>query len=216
MLCAVGTDFTRRLPTVRFRHNIDVSMVTESSRQVCYSDCRFERLLCGTASCPQLHLLCALDLSCGYARSQTTHPVSANRMCGGLLEQIACQFSQPAAKVKTMKRILIVDDDEDVLIRLEHTLEAEGYSTATAWSGREALSLAHTADFDLLLIDEHLSDLDSTVVVEKLSQLQPHASLLLMQARRKRNESSPHPANPVVCKWEDEDVKARVRNSLAA
>ena len=44
---AVGTDFTRRVSTVRFRHNIDVSRVTESSRQVCYSDCRFERLLCG-------------------------------------------------------------------------------------------------------------------------------------------------------------------------
>jgi len=117
--------------------------------------------------------------------------------------------------MKAMKRILIVDDDEDVLIRLEHTLETEGYSTATAGSGRDALSLAHTADFDLLLIDEHLDDLDSTVVVEKLSQLQPRASLLLMQARRKRNESSPHPANAVVCKWENDDVKARVQNSLA-
>jgi len=36
-----------------------------------------------------------------------------------------------------------------------------------------------------------------------------------MQARRKRNESSPHPANAVVCKWENDDVKARVQNSLA-
>lgn len=32
-------------------------------------------------------------------------------------------------------RILIVDDDEDVLIALERLLEGEGYATATAWSG---------------------------------------------------------------------------------
>jgi len=29
-------------------------------------------------------------------------------------------------------KILIVDDDQDVLIELEHLLESEGYSTATA------------------------------------------------------------------------------------
>jgi CheY-like chemotaxis protein len=114
-----------------------------------------------------------------------------------------------------MKKILIVDDDEDVLIRLEHTLEVEGYSTATAWSGREALSLAQTANFDLLLVDEHLNDLEFTVVAEKLKELQPHASLLLMHAQSKRNQSPLHPGN-AVCKWEHDEVKARVRNSFAA
>src|ERR1700746_1391037 len=39
-------------------------------------------------------------------------------------------------------RILIVDDDEDVLIALERLLEGEGYTTATAWSGKEALVLS--------------------------------------------------------------------------
>jgi CheY-like chemotaxis protein len=30
-------------------------------------------------------------------------------------------------------KILIVDDDEQVLIELERLLESEGYSTTTAW-----------------------------------------------------------------------------------
>ena len=114
-----------------------------------------------------------------------------------------------------MMNILIVDNDEDVLIRLERTLEAEGYSTTTAWSGREALSIARKSKFDILLVEEHLADMESTIVVDKLRHLQPRAFLLLMQASKKITNSSPHPGDKAVCKWEDDEVKARVR-ALAA
>jgi CheY-like chemotaxis protein len=114
-----------------------------------------------------------------------------------------------------MMNILIVDDDEDVLIRLESTLEAEGASTTTAWSGREALSIARRSKFDILLVDEHLADMESAIVVDKLRHLQPRAFLLLMDAQRKCNKSSPYRGN-AVCKWDDDEVKARVRNSRAA
>jgi DNA-binding response OmpR family regulator len=115
-----------------------------------------------------------------------------------------------------MLNILIVDNDEDVLIRLERTLEAEGYSTTTAWSGREALSIARKSKFDVLLVDEHLADLESAIVVDKLRHLQPQAFLLLMQADQKTHQIVPHRGKGLVCKWDDDEVKARVRNSLAA
>ena len=54
--------------------------------------------------------------------------------------------------------ILIIDDDEGVLIRLERTLETEGCRTTTAWSGRAAVSIAQKSQFDVLLVDEHLND----------------------------------------------------------
>ena len=44
-------------------------------------------------------------------------------------------------------KILIVDDDEEVLIELERLLGGQGYSTATAWSGREALALSDRLRF---------------------------------------------------------------------
>jgi DNA-binding response OmpR family regulator len=114
-----------------------------------------------------------------------------------------------------MMNILIVDDDENVLIRLERTLEAEGYSTTTAWSWQEALSIARKSNFDILLVDEHLADLESAIVVDKLRQLQPRACLLLLHAQRKCNKSS-HSGKEGVCKWDDHEVMAGVRNSLAA
>src|SRR5262249_43099602 len=72
-------------------------------------------------------------------------------------------------------KILIVDDDERVLIELERLLEGEGYSTATAWSGREALALSEKARFDLLLLDEHVGDLEFEALRRGLALRQPDA-----------------------------------------
>jgi hypothetical protein len=55
-------------------------------------------------------------------------------------------------------KILIVDDDEAVLIEREWLLEGEGYSTATAWSGREALARSDRLRFDQLPVDEFVGD----------------------------------------------------------
>jgi CheY-like chemotaxis protein len=109
-------------------------------------------------------------------------------------------------------KILIVDDDQDVLIELERLLESEGYSTATAWSGQEALALSEKSEFDLLLIDEHLADVDAHALFEELVARQPHAFRFLMRTRK---ESVGH-TDTAVCKWEHAEVKAKIRNCLAA
>ncbi len=113
-------------------------------------------------------------------------------------------------------RILIVDRDENVLIDLERTLEEAGYRTATAWSGQEAVLLSDQASFDLLLIDEYLCDLDSALLVGQLRQRHPTAAFLLMGPRKASAASWPSLTNAAVCKWEHDDVIARVRDCLAA
>jgi DNA-binding response OmpR family regulator len=55
-------------------------------------------------------------------------------------------------------RILIADNDEDVLVALERTLEDEGYETAVAVSGDVAFQSLATGTFDLLVLDDYLSD----------------------------------------------------------
>jgi CheY-like chemotaxis protein len=112
-------------------------------------------------------------------------------------------------------KILIVDDDEDVLIELERLLESEGYSTATAWSGQEALALSDRSRFDMLLIDEYLGDFDSDTLLAALQARQPTAFRLLMHNDRrstpdlKRNHAA-------VCKWEHAELKAGIRRCFAA
>lgn len=108
-------------------------------------------------------------------------------------------------------KILIVDDDEQVLIALERLLESEGYSTATAWGGREALALSEKARFDLLLVDEHVADLDVDALRRGLALQQPGACQLLMHTRKGRPNS-----NGTICKWEHAEMKAKIRCVLAA
>ena len=109
-------------------------------------------------------------------------------------------------------KILIVDDDQDVLIELERLLESEGYSTATAWSGQEALALSEKDEFDLLLIDEDHSDTDAHALFEELVSRQPQAFRFLMHTRKETAERN----DDAVCKWEHVDVKTKIRNRLAA
>jgi len=114
-----------------------------------------------------------------------------------------------------MKTILIVDDDQDVLIGLERALEDAGFSTTTAWGREEALRLSEGTRFDLLLIDEGLCVLNFPMLMGEIKRSQPRAILLLMHTRKNPAAESDLPGASA-CKWEHDEVKARVRGYLAA
>ena len=58
------------------------------------------------------------------------------------------------------KRILIIDDEEDVRKYLSFILEKNGYQTATAIDGREGLELARRDKPDLVVLDIVLGKYD--------------------------------------------------------
>ena len=66
------------------------------------------------------------------------------------------------------KHVLVVDNDEDVLVQLENALESEGYETTTAWSGQQALELLTQREFDLVVLDDQLSDASAEDLLKKL------------------------------------------------
>lgn len=57
-------------------------------------------------------------------------------------------------------KILIVDDEKDIIELISFNLEKEGYRTSTATSGEEALSILKKESFDLLLLDLMLPGID--------------------------------------------------------
>ncbi len=52
-----------------------------------------------------------------------------------------------------MKKILIVDDEPDIIEILQFVLEAQGYECITATDGEEGLNLAREANPDLIILD---------------------------------------------------------------
>lgn len=89
-------------------------------------------------------------------------------------------------------RILILDNDEDVLVNLERILEDEGYTTATAVNYEQALRLLSQHPFDLLVLDDHLSDRDSIEVIVDLrcSGLTPPFVVVTYHWRPSRGEQA--------------------------
>lgn len=51
------------------------------------------------------------------------------------------------------KKILVVEDNPDVLVIIETTLREKGYEVVTANGGEEALTKAKQQNFDLILTD---------------------------------------------------------------
>lgn len=66
------------------------------------------------------------------------------------------------------KRILIVDDEEDIRDILMFNLESEGYHIETAKSGEAALEIIKQQSFDLVLLDIMMEGISGLHVAEKM------------------------------------------------
>ena len=69
-----------------------------------------------------------------------------------------------------MHRILVVDDEEDVLELARIILGAEGYRVITASSGEEALSIIRDSRPDLVLLDVVMPGLSGLDVCRQLKR----------------------------------------------
>lgn len=58
------------------------------------------------------------------------------------------------------EKILIVDDEKDILELISFNLDNEGYKTTTAASGEAALSLLRKSGYDLMILDVMLPGID--------------------------------------------------------
>ena len=66
------------------------------------------------------------------------------------------------------KKILIVDDEEDILHFLELVLREKGYEVGTAMNGQDALTKAQIEKPDLVLLDIMMPQMDGWEVLKLL------------------------------------------------
>lgn len=82
-------------------------------------------------------------------------------------------------------KILIVDDEPDIVWSVRYTLNDEGYEVLTAGCGADALRLAHHFQPDLVILDMVLPDGDGTQVCHALRRDQWLAAVpILFLSRR--------------------------------
>jgi two-component system alkaline phosphatase synthesis response regulator PhoP len=67
-----------------------------------------------------------------------------------------------------MPKILIVDDDPDLVEAVSMILESKGYEVAAAYGGNEGLEKAKSEHPDLIVLDVMMPDKDGYVVCKQL------------------------------------------------
>ena len=79
-------------------------------------------------------------------------------------------------------RILVVDDEDQIRALLRTTLELEGYKVHVASSGAEALAALELSNFELVLTDIVMPDLDGLALLEKIHQQSPNLPVVMVTA----------------------------------
>ena len=71
-------------------------------------------------------------------------------------------------------RLLVVDDEENIVLTISAVLRLEGYEVDVASSGREAVGLLDAgAEYDLILTDLHMDDGDGLSLLEEVRRRSP-------------------------------------------
>ena len=67
-------------------------------------------------------------------------------------------------------RLLIVEDEADIVHALQRGLKNEGYAVDVAIDGEEALEFLSVNTYDLLVLDINLPGVDGFYILEKLRE----------------------------------------------
>lgn len=91
---------------------------------------------------------------------------------------------------KQIKRILVVDDDESIVMIVKEILQAKGYSVDTAKTGKEAIEKleSHVERnlqisrniYDLALLDIKLPDVEGTKLLVRMHRISPRMMKIMV------------------------------------
>lgn len=98
---------------------------------------------------------------------------------------------KPTAAARTVKRILLVDDDGEIIESMKFALENKGYEVLVARDGNQGLAIADREDPDLMILDMMMPKRSGFLVLEKLRRSRPVPMRIIMITA---NEGSRHKA----------------------
>src|SRR5215469_9777086 len=86
-------------------------------------------------------------------------------------------------RTNSMARLLVVDDERNIRVRLASFFEGCGHVVQTAGSGKEALELlASNESADLVLTDYRMAELNGVELLQQIKRQLPDTTVILMTA----------------------------------
>ena len=78
-----------------------------------------------------------------------------------------------------MPRILVVDDEPDICAMIRRYAEHDGYETVGVSDGTEAVAICRKEDFDIIIMDVMMPDMDGYAACRKIRELKDIPVLML-------------------------------------
>jgi len=78
------------------------------------------------------------------------------------------EAEEPSPEATKKKRILLVDDDPEIVEALRYALETRGYEILVARDGNQGLVMAEREDPDLVILDMMMPKRSGFLVLERL------------------------------------------------
>jgi len=80
-------------------------------------------------------------------------------------------------------RILVVEDEHKIANALKKGLEQESYAVDVCYTGQDGLDMAETEEYDLLILDLMLPEVDGITITKTLREHKNHTSILILTAK---------------------------------
>ncbi len=89
-------------------------------------------------------------------------------------------------------RVLIVDDEEELVSVLAERLEFRGILAKAVCSGAEAIECAREQEFDMALVDVKMPSMSGMDTMLRIKEMQPLIKVILMTGHGDSTEVSEH------------------------
>lgn len=77
-------------------------------------------------------------------------------------------------------RVLLIDDDETILVPFQLILQKEGYQVDTALTGRQALEKVGETEYQIVITDIILPDIQGIEVAKKIREFNKKTQLIII------------------------------------
>jgi len=88
--------------------------------------------------------------------------------------------NEQSGKINDKKKILVVDDDREIIESVRYALEVEGYEVAVAHDGNQGLALAERENPDLMVLDMMMPKRSGFLVLEQLGRIRENPLPVVM------------------------------------
>ena len=78
------------------------------------------------------------------------------------------------------EKLLIVDDEPDILDTLKNALAMKNYQVQCVQNGEQAISLYETEPFDLVITDVRMPGIDGVKILQRIKEIDEHAAVIIL------------------------------------